>query len=304
MSFKYALLNGVCMILPTAKDLISDKKPTALMGVPAQFHRLALLAGELGIQALQSTAVAVFGVGGVGSWCAESLVRSGVGKITLVDSDTVCVTNINRQLQATTRNIGRSKVTEMAARLREINPRATIKEHYGVYEASAREEFNLAQYDFVVDAIDSLTHKVDLIISATAAGAMVFTSMGAGNKLDPTLIRMDSIWNTTICPLAKLVRKKLREREFAGDCRAVYSLEHPQPIRHTSAREGSHYCVCAGEVKGLPGPQEKLTPEAKDWCDSKLQINASAVHITAIFGNYLAAMVIQECLRNCQSLEV
>lgn len=262
------------------------------MAITPQFHRLALMLGDDGIEALHATEVAIFGIGGVGSWAAESLVRSGVGKVTLVDSDTICVTNINRQLQATTRNLGRSKVIEMANRLKDIHPRATITPIHGVYDASRKEEFHLERFDYVIDAIDSLTHKVDLIISATAAGAKVYSSMGAGNKLDPTQIRIGNIWETRHCPLAKLVRKKLRERGFQGDCQCVYSLELPNPIRHTSARDGTHKCICADEVKG-EGEGEL---EAKDWCESKVEINASVSHITATFGQFLAGLVIQDVM--------
>ncbi len=253
--------------------------------------------GDDGIEALHATEVAVFGIGGVGSWAAESLVRSGIGKITLVDSDTICVTNINRQLQATTRNLGRSKVIEMANRLRDIHPRATITPIHGVYEASKREEFHLEKFDYVIDAIDSIQHKVDLIISASEAGAKVLSSMGAGNKLDPSQIRVASIWDTKMCPLAKIVRKKLRDRGFQGDCQCVYSLEQPQPIRHTSSRDGTHQCICAGDVRG-EGAGEL---EAKDWCDTKAEINASVSHITATFGQFLAGLVIQDVMKQLRA---
>lgn len=269
------------------------------MAITPQFHRLALMLGDDGLEALHATEVAVFGIGGVGSWAAESLVRSGIGKITLVDSDTVCVTNINRQLQATTRNLGRSKVLEMASRLRDIHPRATIEPIHGVYEAAHKDEFHLERFDYVIDAIDSLTHKVDLIISATEAGATVFSSMGAGNKLDPTQIRVGNIWDTRMCPLAKLVRKKLRERGFSADCQCVYSLELPQPIRHTSSRDGTHKCICGDEVKG-EGAGEL---DAKDWCDSKAQINASISHITATFGQFLAGLVIQDVMKKLRAAD-
>jgi len=267
------------------------------MAVTPQFHRLALMLGDDGIEALHSTEVAIFGVGGVGSWCAESLIRSGIGKLTLVDSDTICVTNLNRQLQATTRNLGRSKVMELASRLRDIHPRATIEVIHGVYEAATRESFRLERFDYVIDAIDSLTHKVDLIMAATAAGAKVFVSMGAGNKMDPTQIRIASIRDTRICPLAKLVRRKLRDRGFEGDCECVFSLEAPNEIRHTSARDGTHKCICADTVRG----DETNELEAKDWCDSKVEINASVSHITATFGQFLAGMVIQDVMKKLRS---
>ena len=268
-----------------------------LMAISPQFHRLALMLGDDGIEALHATEVAIFGLGGVGSWCAESLVRSGVGKITLVDSDTVCVTNVNRQLQATTRNLGRSKVQEMANRLRDLHPKASIEPVHGIYEASRREDFHLERFDYVIDAIDSLAHKVDLIQAAQAAGATVFASMGAGNKMDPTQIRIASIWETKMGPLAKLVRKKLRAQGFTGDCQCVYSLEPAHEIRHTSSRDGSHQCICGDVVRD----DESGTLESKDWCDSKMEINASVAHITATFGQFLAGMVIQDVMKKLRA---
>lgn len=262
------------------------------MNTLPQFSRLALMIGDEGVAALHATEVAVFGLGGVGSWAAESLVRSGIGKITLVDSDTVCITNVNRQLPATTRTVGRSKVLELAQRFQEIHPRMSVEPVHAVYAAGDAEKFRLGRFDYVIDAIDSLTHKVDLLISAQAAGCKVFSSMGAGNKIDPTLIRIADIWDTQIDPLARLVRGKLRERKFSGSIPCVFSLEKPLAIRHTSARDGSHRCYCSDMVKNAGD-----TPlEAKDWCDSKHQINASIAHITATFGQYLASMVIRDVL--------
>lgn len=263
------------------------------MSIAPQFSRLALMIGDEGVQALHATEVAIFGLGGVGSWAAESLVRSGIGKITLVDSDTVCITNVNRQLPATTRTVGRSKVLELAQRFKEIHPKIAVEPIHAIYAAGESEKFNLGRFDYVIDAIDSLKHKVDLLISAQAAGCTVFSSMGAGNKLDPTQIRIADIWDTQIDPLAKLVRGKLRERGFSGHIPCVFSLEKPREIRHTSARDGTHHCYCSDMVKGAEG--QGL--EAKDWCDSKHQINASVAHITATFGQFLASMVMNDVLK-------
>lgn len=267
------------------------------MSISPQFSRLALMIGDEGVQALHATEIAIFGLGGVGSWAAESLVRSGIGKITLVDSDTVCITNVNRQLPATTRTVGRSKVLELAQRFQEIHPKIAVEPIHAVYAAGDGEKFNLGRFDYVIDAIDSLTHKVDLLISAKAAGCTVFSSMGAGNKMDPTLIRIADIWDTSIDPLAKLVRGKLRERGFDGHIPCVFSLEKPRAIRHTSTRDGSHQCYCGDFVKGAEGSELA----AKDWCDSKHQINASVAHITATFGQYLASMVMNDVLKKLDS---
>jgi len=252
-----------------------------------QFHRIALMVGDEGLQALQSTHVAVFGVGGVGSWCAESLIRSGIGKLTIVDSDTVCITNVNRQLQATTRNVGRSKVHEIAERLRDINPQAEIEVIHGIYSPELRADFHLNRFDYVIDAIDSLSNKVDLVISASEAGCTVFSSMGAGNKMDPSQIRQGDIWKTQMCALAKAVRCKLRERNFTGKLTCVYSLESPQKTQTTSVRDGSDITV-----------RDILD---KEWSQCKAPTNGSLVFITAIFGNFLASMVFHDVMEKLAS---
>lgn len=259
------------------------------MAVSPIFSRLNLLTGEDVLQALQSTSVIIFGVGGVGSWIADSLVRSGIHRLTLVDSDTVCITNVNRQLQATTKNVGQSKVEELKARLLELNPKATIETHLDVYEAGDGDKFQLGQYDFVIDAIDSIKSKVDLCISAIEAGATLYSSMGAAYKLDPTQIEVTSIWKTQDDPLAKHVRKGLRNRKFRGDFKVVYSKENLPLAHKTSVDEGTHQCFCPSfhtEKEGLEA--------AKDWCHSKAVIPGSAVHITASFGQHLAGLVIQD----------
>lgn len=253
------------------------------MAINPSFQRLYLLVGDQTLDALKATKVFVFGVGGVGSWCAESLVRSGVGHLVLVDSDTICITNVNRQLQATTRNVGKSKVEELRQRLLDINPKAQIDATLGIYEHANRAQYPLQTADFVIDAIDSLAHKVDLIHYATESGATLFSSMGAANKLDPSRIRAASIWKTHTCPLANLVRHKLRKSAFTGDFTAVFSDENMPLFKQTSVECGTHQCFCPD----VPGS------EAKDWCDSKKVINGTSAHITAIFGHWLAGMVLQ-----------
>ncbi|MBI9020710.1 MAG: tRNA threonylcarbamoyladenosine dehydratase, partial [Verrucomicrobia bacterium] len=186
------------------------------------FHRTELLIGDAALKKFAETRVILFGVGGVGSWCAEALIRSGVGHLTIVDNDVICVTNINRQLQATAKNVGQSKVEALKTRLLEIHPDAEITALQKVYNYETREEFDLPSYDYVIDAIDSLSHKVDLIASVMDMGVTLFSAMGAACKLDATTIRVDSIWKTHGCKLAKFVRKRLRHRGVTGDCLCVY----------------------------------------------------------------------------------
>lgn len=243
------------------------------------FHRQVLLSGEAVLEALRRTRVILFGVGGVGSWCAESLVRSGVGRLTMVDSDLVCETNINRQLPATRDTVGRVKVEVMAERLRRINPDAEIEAVERVFNYKTAASFDLEGYDYVLDAIDSLSPKVDLIQTALPLDTTLFSAMGASCKLDPTRIRVGSFWDVAGCPLAKKVRKRLRKRGVKGDFLAVFSDELLEPL---------------GPAAGS-GTGERVGPaEADAWCSARKQINGSAVHVTAPFGFYLSWLVYRD----------
>ena len=253
------------------------------------FNRLRLLTGDVVADRLRTTSVIVFGVGGVGSWCAEALVRSGIGAITLVDSDCICRTNINRQVQATIASVGRVKVRELAERLSAINPESTVEPRREIYKRGSAGSFGLERYDYVIDAIDSLSAKVDLIISATEAGCTVFTALGASCKMDPTKIRIAPLWESQGCHLGKLVRKRLRRRNFTGTPLCVYSEELlPVTMTESGSGCGTADCIC---------PKAAVDDDAvpiHEWCSKKKQINGSAVHITGTFGFFLAGMVLRD----------
>ncbi|MCU0661816.1 MAG: tRNA threonylcarbamoyladenosine dehydratase [Myxococcota bacterium] len=253
------------------------------------FHRAELLLGTSAMDRLSRSRAVVFGVGGVGSWSAEALVRTGLGHLTLVDSDLICITNANRQVQATACNAGAVKVTALAQRLSELAPACDIVPVQKVYSPATRDEFDLGGFDYVLDAIDSLSCKVDLIASAHRCGATVFASMGAASKLDPTQIRVASIWKTEICPLARRVRRGLREIGFDGDVPCVYSPEIMENSGVATAC-GSHACMCPRL------PLEEGVP-SHEWCSHKAFINGSLVHVTAAFGMALAGLVIQDIFR-------
>ncbi len=253
------------------------------------FHRTELLIGEEALKKLAVARVILFGVGGVGSWCAEALIRSGVGHLTIVDNDVICVTNINRQLQATAKNVGRSKVDALKERLLDIHPDAEIVALQKVYNQETREEFKLTDYDYVIDAIDSLSHKVDLIASAMEAGVTLFSAMGAASKLDATTIRVDSIWKSRGCRLAHFVRKRLRQRGVKGDCLCVYSQELLPSFEAVKAACGSAQCFCPKQLD-----EEGNEIPSDVWCHQKAQINGSMVHITGAFGFNLAGLVVQD----------
>jgi len=251
------------------------------------YQRLQLVVGSPAMGQLNRTRVVVFGLGGVGSWAAEALVRSGITDITLVDNDVICITNVNRQLQATTKNVGKSKVEELRDRLRLLNPRCDITTIQKVYEPDNAHEFDLSSYDYVLDCIDSISCKVELIRRSVDSGATLYSAMGAAAKLDATQIRVGSIWDTVGCPLAKLMRRHLRAEGFSGDFQTVFSSEPMVRVEHTSVACGTHKCHCP---EYLPDDGS----EHKDWCATKTVINGSAVHVTATFGMFLSGMVIQD----------
>lgn len=221
------------------------------------FQRSELLLGAEAMSRIAEKRVIVFGVGGVGSWCAESLVRSGIKHLTIVDSDVVCTSNINRQLMATTETVGQVKVEVLKARLLSINPSAEITAIHEFFTAETAESFHLDTYDYIIDAIDSLKDKAHLILMACQTEATFFSSMGAALKLDPTHIKIAEFWKVQGDPLARVLRKKFKhEGQYpARKFLCVYSDELIEP---------------KGEGKG------------------------SLVHITAIFGHMLAGLVVQD----------
>jgi tRNA A37 threonylcarbamoyladenosine dehydratase len=238
-------------------------------------HRVEMVLGPEVMERLGLARVIIFGVGGVGSWCAEGLVRSGIANLALVDSDVICPTNINRQLQATSLNIGQSKVRELRKRLLEINPAANIAAYHAAYNEESAPGFGLATCDYVIDAIDSLANKVHLLEECARAGITVFSSMGAAARTDPSKIKTAPLSKTHGCPLARSVRRRLRQKGVDGEIVCVYSDEMPAGASMESAREPADDCA-DGQLSG------------------KKRVNGSLVHITAIFGFTLAGMVIDD----------
>lgn len=257
----------------------------------AIFRRSELLLGVDTIERVGQKRVIIFGVGGVGSWCAESLVRSGIRHLTIVDSDRVCITNINRQLMATTKTVGQVKVDVLKERLLSINPSADITALQKIFTQDTAGEFDLDSYDYIIDAIDSLKDKALLILMATRTKAKFISSMGAALKLDPTRIKITEFWKVQGDPLARALRKKFKQmgeypkRKF----KCVYSDELLSNKGHNGTC-GTGQCVCPKAKMG-PGDPSLLNHE---WCSSKAQINGTVAHITAIFGFMLASLVIQD----------
>lgn len=255
------------------------------------FNRARLLLGDEKMKSLDETKVIIFGVGGVGSWCAEGLVRSGIGHVTIVDSDRVCITNVNRQMMATSRTIGMVKVEALKERLLEINPDVEVEAIQAIYSEETAGDFHLDSYDYVIDAIDSLKDKAALILHATRSKAKFFSSMGAALKLDPLKIEVTEFWNVKGCPLARALRQRFKKRKEypAKKFLCVYSDELLDNQGQESSC-GTDRCVCP-KSENSPGDPSLANHE---WCSSKARINGSLMHITSIFGLTLAGLVIRD----------
>ena len=205
-----------------------------------QFLRTEMLLGEAAMEKLWRSHVAVFGLGGVGSWCAEALARAGVGELTLVDHDEVGVTNLNRQVEALWSTQGEAKARAMAARIRDISPACAVHPVAGQYSAQTRETFFAVDYDYIVDAIDLVSCKLDLIETALGRGVPIVSSLGTGNKLDPAQFRIDDLSKTEGCPLARVIRRELRRRGIKHH-RVLFSPEPPQtPVQMEAPPPGRH----------------------------------------------------------------
>ncbi len=253
------------------------------------FQRTELLLGKEVMEKIATKNVIIFGIGGVGSWCAESLVRSGIRKLTIVDSDLICITNINRQLHATTQTVGEVKTEALKNRLLEINPSAEIQTIQKIYNPESSDSFELDSYDFIIDAIDSLSNKIHLIRKATRTNAVFFSSMGASLKLDPTKIRVAEFWKVKGCPLGHIVRKKIRKGDLpAKKFMCIYSEELLEN-KGAGSSCGTDKCLCP-KSKNAPGDPNLADHE---WCSQKAVINGTVAHITAIYGFTLAGLVIQ-----------
>lgn len=218
-----------------------------------QFARTQLLIGGDGMERLKKARVAVFGVGGVGGYAAEALVRSGVGTIDIFDNDTVSVTNLNRQIIAVQDTVGRYKVDVMAERAKSINPDAVINAHRCFYMPDNAGEFDLSVYSYIIDAVDTVTAKIEIIVRAKAVNVPVISCMGAGNKLDPACFEVADIYETSVCPLARTMRRELRKRNI-GSLKVVYSKEEPVlPICTDSAEtKGTSGHIAPGSIAFVP----------------------------------------------------
>lgn len=245
------------------------------------FSRTELLIGPEALEKLSHAKVAVFGIGGVGTFVVEGLVRSGVGKFVLVDDDCICLTNINRQLHATRKTVGRPKVEAMRERILEINPQAEVTVFQTFYLPENAAELIMDDYDYIVDAIDTVTAKLDLVVRAHERNIPIISCMGAGNKLDPTRLEVTDIFRTSVCPLAKVMRQELRKRAIPG-LKVVYSKEEPLKPLETEGGSCSVGCICP------PGTTRK--------CTTRNQIPGSIAFVPSVAGLIIAGEVVKDII--------
>ena len=244
-----------------------------------QFSRTQLIYGEEGMERLYRARVAVFGIGGVGGYTVEALARSGVGTLDLIDDDRVCLTNLNRQIFATRKTVGQFKVDVARDRIAEINPKAVVNVYKTFYAPDTAEQFDFTQYDYVVDAIDTVTGKLELILQAQAAGTPIISSMGAGNKTDAAAFEVADIYETSVCPLARVMRRELKKRGVKH-LKVIYSKEPPlTPIDDMAISCRSH-CICP------PGTARK--------CTQRRQVPGSNAFVPATVGLIIAGEVIND----------
>ena len=250
-----------------------------------QFSRTQLLIGEAAINKLQKSRVAVFGIGGVGGYVCEALVRSGVGAFDLIDDDKVCLTNLNRQIIATRKTVGKYKADVMKERMLDINPDVDVRIHRCFFLPENADDFPFDEYDYVVDAVDTVTAKIELILRAKAHNVPIISAMGAGNKLDPGRFKIADIYQTSVCPLARVMRRELKKRHVKN-LKVVYSDEQPiRPLEDMSisCRTG---CICP------PGAQHK--------CTERRDIPGSTAFVPAVAGLMIAGEIVKDLSKTVQ----
>ena len=247
-----------------------------------QFSRTELLLGKEAMEKLANSRVAVFGIGGVGSYTVEALIRSGVGAVDIIDDDKVCLTNLNRQLYATRKTVGKYKVDVAAERIAEINPKAVVRGYKTFYTPQTADQFDFTEYDYVVDAIDTVTGKIGLVLQAQAANTPIISSMGAGNKLDPTAFEVADLFETSVCPLAKVMRKELSRRGVT-QLKVVYSREKPMTPIDDMAISCQENCICP------PGTARK--------CTQRRQVPGSNAFVPPVVGLIIAGEVIKDLIK-------
>ncbi|OPY57407.1 MAG: tRNA threonylcarbamoyladenosine dehydratase [Pelotomaculum sp. PtaU1.Bin035] len=246
-----------------------------------EFSRTELLIGKEAVEKLAQSKVAVFGIGGVGTYAVEGLARAGVGKFVLVDDDCICLTNINRQLHAIRKTVGKPKVEVTRARILDINPKAEVVACQTFYMPECASELIKPEYDYIIDAIDTVTAKIDLILNAKQQGIPIISCMGAGNKLDPAKFEIADIYDTSVCPLAKVMRKELRKRGV-NSLKVVYSKEEPLKPMESEDSSCRFNCICP-----------KVSART---CTVRRQIPGSISFVPSVAGLLMAGEVVKDLI--------
>ena len=269
----------------TGRGAVDIIKSTEIVGIEGydtmlnQFSRTQLLLGEEAMDRLKRSRIAVFGVGGVGGYVCEALVRSGVGAFDLIDDDKVCLTNLNRQIIATRKTVGQYKVDVMKNRMLEINPDVDVRLYKCFFLPENAADFPFEEYDYIVDAVDTVTAKIELIMRAKASNVPIISAMGAGNKLDPGRFKIADIYDTSVCPLARVMRRELKKRNVRS-LKVVYSDEQPiRPIEDMSISCRTH-CICP------PGAEHK--------CTERRDIPGSTAFVPAVAGLMIAGGIVKD----------
>jgi tRNA A37 threonylcarbamoyladenosine dehydratase len=247
-----------------------------------EFSRTELLLGSDAMKKLEESSVAIFGIGGVGSYTVEAIARSGVGSIDIFDDDKVCLTNINRQLIATRETVGRPKVEVMRERILQINPSAKVTMHPVFYTAENADNIDYKKFSYIVDAIDTVSSKLILIEKAKEAEIPIISCMGAGNKLDPTKFEVADIFKTSVCPLARVMRTELRKRNIKS-LKVVYSKEPPIKPMESEENSCKSGCVCPTETQGK--------------CSARRQVPGSVSFVPSVAGLIIAGEVIKDLIK-------
>ncbi|MBR1907412.1 tRNA threonylcarbamoyladenosine dehydratase [bacterium] len=248
-----------------------------------QFSRTELLIGKEALEKLQKSTVAVFGIGGVGGYVVEALVRSGIGAIDLIDDDKICLTNLNRQLYATRSTVGKFKVDIAEERIKDINPNVKINKYKTFYTPDTKNEFDFTKYDYVIDAIDTVVGKISLIEETKKNNIPIICAMGAGNKMDASKFEVSDISKTSVCPLARVIRQELKKRKISG-VKVVYSKEPPIKPDDNCEVSCKKNCICP------PGTVRK--------CTVKHQIPGSNAFCPSVMGLIIAGEVIKDLINS------
>jgi tRNA threonylcarbamoyladenosine dehydratase len=249
--------------------------------MPDQFSRTQILLGKNAMDILHRSRVIVFGIGGVGGFTVEALVRAGIGAIEVVDDDSICLTNINRQIIALHSTVGRYKVDVMADRIRDINPDVEVVTHKCFFLPETAGQFNFNMYDYVIDAVDTVSAKISIIEKSKEAGVPVISCMGAGNKLDPAQFHITDIAKTSVCPLARVMRQELNKRNITG-VKVLYSTEKPLTPVEDMANSCRAHCICP--------------PGAKHKCTERRAIPGSISFVPSVAGLMIAGEVIRDLI--------